>query len=241
MKSAPIMSATLALALAACASVDTETPIAKADAAIADAQRSGAARLATAQLDSAHAQLAEARLLAEDGDDEEARLLAERARADANEALAISRSVQADSSQSEAAALAAANAALSARLEALEAEVTDRGTVVTLGDVLFETDEAALTPAGLTRVQRIAAYLRAHPGEAVVIEGHADARGPARYNQGLSERRAAAVADALLAQGVDTPRIVYSGLGESSPIASNASATGRQLNRRVEVIFVERG
>ncbi|MGF1553482.1 MAG: OmpA family protein [Paracoccaceae bacterium] len=113
--------------------------------------------------------------------------------------------------------------------------------MVTLGDVLFETDRATLTTEGLARVSEIAAYLQANPGEAVVIEGHADARGASAYNQALSERRAETVASVLLAQGIATPRLVYTGLGEDSPIASNDTPFGQSLNRRVEVVFVDRG
>ncbi|MGF1503062.1 MAG: OmpA family protein [Paracoccaceae bacterium] len=229
------------LGLAACAGPDLQTPIAEADSAVSEALRADAGRLSPGLVDSAQENLATARLLAEEGEDEEALLAAERARADANEATALARASQASAARSEAELLAERNAALTERLRELEAEVTERGTVVTLGDVLFETDQAALTAAGRTRVARIAAYLRTNPGEAVVIEGHADARGSARYNLDLSEARAASVADALLAEGVATPRIVYTGAGESSPIAPNATPAGRQLNRRVEVIFVDRG
>lgn len=131
-------------------------------------------------------------------------------------------------------------AAAQTRLEEMEAKKTERGYIVTLGDVLFEIDSAALTPAGLQRVTRIADYLRTNPGDAVVIEGHADARGDAAYNQSLSEARAESVAAVLAGEGIATPRIVYTGVGESSPIASNTTPSGRQRNRRVEVIFVDR-
>ena len=227
--------------LAARAGDPPEAELTHARAAMVEAQAADAGSVAPERLTSAQEKLAKARLLAEDGEYDDARILAGEARAEANAALAAAKESQAETAEIELTAAQVEYAALEARLAEMEARQTERGYVVTLGDVLFETDSAALTPAGVQRVARVASYLRADPGVAVVIEGHADARGAAGYNQGLSEARAETVATALLAEGIATPRIVYTGLGESSPIASITTPLGRQLNRRVEVIFVDRG
>lgn len=192
-------------------------------------------------LGSAQSKLARARILAEDGGAEEAWLLATEARAEAAEARIAA--IEADRRQTAAALgeFPEQNAALSARLAEMEAEERERGIVVILGDVLFRTDEAAPTPEGRAKIARIAGYLRASPGQSVVIEGHTDAGGSERYNLALSEARAEAVTAALLAEGIGSKRVVHSGVGEGSPIASNATPTGRQLTRRVGAILVDRG
>jgi OmpA-OmpF porin, OOP family len=130
---------------------------------------------------------------------------------------------------------------LQAELAALEAQQTARGLMVTLGDVLFDVDKASLTPGGELQVARLAAALRQMPDRNVLVEGHTDSSGTASYNLDLSQRRANAVEDILLLQGVDPTRIVARGYGEEYPVASNDSAAGRQQNRRVEVVIAEPG
>lgn len=236
-----LMTCACALALAACASDKPVEAVGTASIAVAEAERAQAAVYAPGQLNSAQQKLARARALDADGDDEDAQLLAEQARAEANEAKARALEEQNNDVARRNDELARQNVELAAELAEMQAEAQARGTVVTLGDVLFETDQATLTPEGLARVRQIATFLNAHPGQSVVIEGHTDAVGSAGYNQELSEARAATVTAALLASGVTDQRVIYTGLGESSPIASNTSPTGRQLNRRVEVVFVSRG
>jgi outer membrane protein OmpA-like peptidoglycan-associated protein len=124
-----------------------------------------------------------------------------------------------------------------AELAALKAKRTDRGMVITLGDVLFDVDRATLTPGAMDIVDRLAEFLREHPRKTVLIEGHTDSTGSYVYNQDLSERRAYAVGRALMRRGIDASRISTMGLGESRPLVSNASAAGRQRNRRVEIII----
>lgn len=230
-----------AIALGACSSDRPTSELNAAATSISEAQRANAGQVAPNQLAKAQEKLARAQVLSEDGDEDEARLLAQEARADANEAKAAALDNLAQDATRATELLAAQNAEITAELAALKAEKQERGTVITLGDVLFQTDQAALTPEGISRVNRIATYLASHPAQSIVIEGHADATGSATYNQGLSEARAEAVTAALLRQGVTAERVIYTGLGESSPIATNETSTGRQLNRRVEVIFVERG
>jgi outer membrane protein OmpA-like peptidoglycan-associated protein len=130
---------------------------------------------------------------------------------------------------------------LEAELAALEAERTDRGILVTLQDVLFQTNRATLEPGAERSLSAIAQYLEKHPEREVVIEGHTDARGPEDYNRQLSQRRAESVKEALVGRGVPEERIEARGLGESTPVASNDNPTGRQLNRRVEVVILDTG
>jgi len=130
---------------------------------------------------------------------------------------------------------------LQEQLAALQARETDRGLVVTLGDILFDVDEAQLTPGGELQVSRLADALRQMPDRNVLIEGHTDSTGSAAYNLDLSQRRASEVEGLLLVQGVDPTRVVTRGYGEDYPVASNDSAAGRQQNRRVEVVILDPG
>ena len=112
------------------------------------------------------------------------------------------------------------------------------GAVFTLSDVLFETGSARLRPAADAKLRPLAAYLRGHTRQALRIDGYTDAVGTAQANLILSGDRARAVGDALSAMGVAGARLHLEGHGEDSPVASNAGAAGRQLNRRVEVTLV---
>jgi outer membrane protein OmpA-like peptidoglycan-associated protein len=131
----------------------------------------------------------------------------------------------------------ARNAQLEAQLADLAAKKTARGMVITLGDVLFGTDLSRLTADGMRSAQKLADVLQQNPQRRVMVEGFADSTGAADYNQGLSERRAAAVRTALLDMGVARDRIEVRGYGESFPVAANDSAGNRQLNRRVEIVL----
>jgi outer membrane protein OmpA-like peptidoglycan-associated protein len=122
-------------------------------------------------------------------------------------------------------------------LRELGARSTERGTVVTLGDVLFDTGSANLNPGGMQQIARLATYLAANPSPTVRIEGHTDSRGAAAYNEALSQRRADSVRAALVAAGIEPARVTAVGMGEALPVASNDTAAGRQQNRRVEIII----
>jgi outer membrane protein OmpA-like peptidoglycan-associated protein len=126
---------------------------------------------------------------------------------------------------------------LESQLNELNARQTDRGMVVTLGDVLFDTNEANLKPGGVRAVQKVADILKQNPQRTIFVEGFTDSRGSDSYNQDLSERRANAVREALVGMGISSERITTRGLGKSFPVASNDNEGGRQLNRRVEIIF----
>lgn len=128
-------------------------------------------------------------------------------------------------------------AALRAQMEALQAEKTERGMVLTLGDVLFDLNKADLKPAGIRTVQRLSDFMLQYEDRRVRVEGYTDSTGAESYNQDLSERRAMAVRDALVAEGVARSRVEVIGYGEAYPVASNETSAGRQQNRRVEIVI----
>ena len=121
--------------------------------------------------------------------------------------------------------------------ELLEAEETDRGMVLTLGDVLFDVGEASLAPGAARNIAKIATFMRNYPERVAVIEGHTDSMGEADFNLDLSRDRAFSVRDALIDAGVEATRLSTQGFGEKLPVASNDNSAGRQKNRRVEIIF----
>ncbi len=104
-------------------------------------------------------------------------------------------------------------------------------------EILFDFDSAALRSESRDTLRELAGVLARYPEQSVSVAGHTDSTGSDDYNQGLSDRRARAVADFLAAQGVPRSRIAAYGYGESRPVASNATAEGRQLNRRVQVFI----
>jgi len=130
-------------------------------------------------------------------------------------------------------------AELERRLAELQAEQTERGYVMTLGDVLFDIDRAELTAGGMQNVARLADFMKAYPDRSVVVEGHTDSTGDESYNLQLSELRARSVEDVLIRQGIDPARISTRGYGEAYPVASNDSSAGRQQNRRVEIVILD--
>lgn len=143
-----------------------------------------------------------------------------------------------------AAGLVAANdraAAAAAELAALKAKPTDRGDVVKLGDLLFATGRSELQGSADRSIDALSAFLVGHPARVVRVEGFTDSTGSESFNQGLSERRAESVAMALSRRGVAAGRVSVQGYGESFPVASNSTTTGRQENRRVEVVISEDG
>jgi outer membrane protein OmpA-like peptidoglycan-associated protein len=165
-------------------------------------------------------------------------------RAEAAEVDADAQKRAADAARTETAvALSQADAAkrdaleLQNQVDAMQAKVTDRGLVVTLGDVLFASGTAALNSAGDSHLGKLAVFLSKYPDRTVQIEGHTDSIGSDEYNQGLSQRRADAVKSYLVAQSIAATRLTAFGKGENSPVGDNSSATGRQQNRRVEVII----
>ncbi|MEH8022003.1 OmpA family protein [Rheinheimera metallidurans] len=168
------------------------------------------------------------------------------ARTDAQQARMQTSSAQADAAAArgdtrlamqQASAAEAVAEELRGQIDELNARPTDRGLVVTLGDVLFDTGKANLKSASSSHLNKLAVFLMAYPGRTAQIEGHTDNVGNDGANMLLSQRRAESVKAYLVAQGVMGARLATSGKGEGSPLASNDSAEGRQQNRRVEVII----
>jgi outer membrane protein OmpA-like peptidoglycan-associated protein len=118
----------------------------------------------------------------------------------------------------------------------LETRDNARGLIVNMSDVLFDTGRATLRPGAREKLAKISGIILAHPGLKLEVEGHTDSIGSDDYNQILSERRASAVRDFLVQQGLNSFTITARGLGKGQPVASNDDATGRQLNRRVEMV-----
>lgn len=104
-------------------------------------------------------------------------------------------------------------------------------------DVLFAVDSATLNSQSQSALDEAAGVFLEFPKTAIISQGHTDATGSEEHNQALSERRARAVENYLVGQGVDNARITSLGYGESNPIASNDDANGRSLNRRVDLLL----
>jgi outer membrane protein OmpA-like peptidoglycan-associated protein len=123
------------------------------------------------------------------------------------------------------------------QIEGVEVERTAEDTLnVNLrNEILFDFDSSALRTASRDTLREFAGVLARYPEQSVSVAGHTDSVGSDSYNQRLSEQRAAAVKDFLVAQGVPRNRVAAYGYGETRPIASNQTAEGRQLNRRVQV------
>jgi outer membrane protein OmpA-like peptidoglycan-associated protein len=166
-------------------------------------------------------------------------LEADRAQRDAKSARADAVSARADaaSARDEVAASRAARLELERQITELNARETDRGLVVTLGDLLFATGKSELTGGAGPNLDKLAAFLGEYPDRTVMIEGHTDSVGREESNYFLSQRRADSVKSYLVSRGVQASRLTTAGLGQGSPVASNDTATGRQQNRRVEVII----
>ncbi|MET0069504.1 MAG: OmpA family protein [Candidatus Thiodiazotropha sp.] len=122
-------------------------------------------------------------------------------------------------------------------LAELQAMKTERGIVLTLGDVLFSTGKTDLLPGAKSTIEKLASFLAEYPDKTVLVEGHTDNVGTDAFNQDLSERRAISVKNALMQAGVDGSRIDTMGLGESQPITDNSTSAGRLKNRRVEIVI----
>jgi outer membrane protein OmpA-like peptidoglycan-associated protein len=152
-------------------------------------------------------------------------------------AAAQEQTLAADAARQEALAARAEADAIKKSLEELQAKQTERGMVLTLSDVLFDTGAATLKPGADLALNRVAAFMTENDTTRVIIEGHTDSRGSDSYNEDLSQRRAQAVRDALATRGITADRVDAVGRGEAFPVASNETRAGQQQNRRVEIIF----
>ena len=205
-----------------------------------DARRNAESQAATAQSQAAAAQSQAAQSQAE----------AERARAEAERAAADKARADADRARAEAdAAAARAEASKSAqsvneireklRLQlnsVLATSESARGLIVNMSDVLFDTAKYTLKPNTQISLAKVAGILQAYPGLKLQVEGYTDSVGGDDYNQKLSENRAAAVRDFLVAQGVPSDNITAAGYGKTHPVADNSTADGRAKNRRVQLV-----
>lgn len=178
----------------------------------------------------------EARLSARTQEADRARASANRSEAEARRAREAAEEARLDQAQTRAQSAREAEE-LQERIADLEAEATERGLVLTLGDVLFATGSADLQSGTNTKLDKVVEFLTEYPERKVAIEGHTDDVGDASYNQVLSQQRANAVMAYFTEQGISSYRISTRGLGESQPVASNDNPTGRQQNRRVEIII----
>ncbi|MFA6687126.1 MAG: OmpA family protein [Desulfuromonas sp.] len=182
-------------------------------------------KLAEQALDAASEERNKILLEARTQEAKQARLLAETLRAEAEKA------------KTEKLSAAEQTRKLEAQIAELQATKSKRGLVITLGDVLFDTNKSELRSGAQFTIEKIAAFLTEYPQRKALIEGFTDSTGTVEYNLNLSERRASAVRDALKEKGIDSRRLVIRGYGVEFPVASNKTAEGRQLNRRVEVII----
>jgi outer membrane protein OmpA-like peptidoglycan-associated protein len=205
---------------------DAERDRTQADAARVAAERATAEAQAASQVLAQERAAAEAARLASDSRAEEARRLAEQAERD--------RANDREQAEREKAEL---RSKLQQQLNIiLDTRESARGLIVNMSDVLFDTARHTLRPGAREKLARVAGVLLAHPGLHLEVEGHTDSVGGDSYNQGLSERRAESVRDYLVQQGIQRDTIVAHGFGESQPVTTNDNASGRQQNRRVELI-----
>jgi outer membrane protein OmpA-like peptidoglycan-associated protein len=120
--------------------------------------------------------------------------------------------------------------------QVLQTRDTARGLIVSMPDVLFDFNKYTLKPEARERLAKISGIVLAYPDLKLDIEGHTDAIGTDEYNQTLSEKRADSVRGYLVSSGVVPDHVTAVGLGKSDPVADNATAAGRKLNRRVDMV-----
>ena len=185
------------------------------------------------------ARLAQARAAAKADDARVAQGQQERDRIQlASQQRQVNSAVEQRNAASQQAAQASQQAAsLQAELDQMKAKQTNRGIVLTLGDVLFDTGRSEMNPGAGIKMNQLAQFLTEHPDRRVEVDGFTDSVGSDAYNDDLSERRANSVKAAIVSRGIDPSRINTQGYGKAYPVASNSDSGGRQLNRRVEVVI----
>ena len=119
----------------------------------------------------------------------------------------------------------------------LQTRDTARGLIVNMSDVLFDTGKFSLRPEAREKLAKVAGIVEGHPGLRLAVEGHTDSVGGDDYNQQLSEERGGSVRDYLVGQGIAGASVSSKGFGKTQPVASNETASGRQQNRRVELVI----
>ena len=217
-------------------------------------QRAEDARIVTLRKQAAERQL-NAELAKRDAQAQaqQSQLQAQQAQLDAARAQAAKAQADADRARAEAAAAAANAQAAAANKSAEDANSvreklraqfnavlatseTARGLIVNMSDVLFDTGQYTLKPDTKISLAKVAGILQAYPGLKLQVEGYTDSVGGDEYNQKLSENRASAVRDFLVAQGVKMNNITAAGYGKNDPVADNGTAAGRAQNRRVQLV-----
>ena len=119
----------------------------------------------------------------------------------------------------------------------LQTRDTARGLIVNMSDVLFDTGKFTLRPVAREKLAKVAGIVAGHPGLRLDVEGHTDSVGGDDYNQRLSEQRGSAVRDYLTTEGMAAGSVTAKGFGKDKPVATNDTASGRQQNRRVEIVI----
>jgi outer membrane protein OmpA-like peptidoglycan-associated protein len=189
----------------------------------------GEEKTALASIDKSNEERSRVQLQAREAQAQAAQTQAQTAQAQAEQAKGEAREAQLTAAQEKE---------RSAQLAAeLNAKQTERGMVLTLGDVLFDTNKAQLKPGATRSVDRLAQFLKDNPKRTVRVEGYTDSTGSEDHNQELSERRAQSVREAIIAEGIQNDRVQTKGFGENYAVAGNETAAGRQQNRRVEVVI----
>lgn len=172
---------------------------------------------------------------------DEARRHSELSSAEADQArrLAQAQATEASLARREADLAIAAAESLRSQLQTMTSRREARGEVMTLSGDAFGSGQANLLPEARANLDRVIEFLSRAGAKQVLIEGHTDNRGSANLNQVLSQRRADAVMQALVEEGIDAARLSTAGRGMDAPIADNASAEGRARNRRVDIIVLD--
>jgi len=177
-------------------------------------------------------------------------LEAERAKQEAGKAMseaerarmaAAAEAANAAEAKEKAAKAKAESDQLMKELSNLKAQQTERGIVLTIGDVLFATGKADLSANANKSVATLADFLKKNPNRNVLIEGHTDSVGKDDYNLALSQKRADSVKAGLVGDGIEAGRITTTGYGEKFPVASNDTKDGKAQNRRVDVVILNEG
>jgi outer membrane protein OmpA-like peptidoglycan-associated protein len=198
----------------------------------------------------AQAEAARDRALRDQAAAEQAREATARAEAERTAALAMAEAEKARALNERASAEQAREAAARAEREkselrssliqqlnlVLDTRESERGLVINISDVLFDSGQYTLKSTAREKLARVSGIVLAHPGLRLEAEGHTDSIGSEEFNQQLSEKRALAVRDFLVEQGIPVTSLGAQGFGKAMPVAPNDSAAGRQRNRRVELI-----
>lgn len=198
---------------------------------VAVAQQTARQKAADAEMVSAEAERDRTRLAARTSEVDTAQRQAQMSREQSEASMRVAQGAQRQTAEAQARTLL-----VEEQLRALNAKQTDRGMVVTIGDVLFDTGRAELKSGSARDMGKLAEFFRAHPERTALVEGFTDSVGGPAANQELSDQRAEAVRTALVGLGVARERINVQGYGEAFPVAGNGNAGGRQMNRRVEVL-----